>query len=142
MVAALLDGLVLGIPTIILIVVILAASSTTATDPFTGSNTTTVNSTASALSNVIWVAATLLYFGILDGRGQTVGKLALGIAVRSDQTGYPIGTGRGMARRALYILLWAALFIPGLLNVLSPLWDRKRQAWHDHAVGSVVIKVR
>jgi uncharacterized RDD family membrane protein YckC len=119
-----------------------SATTTTIIDPVTGFGTTQTSDTASWLTNVVWVTATLLYFGVLDGRGQTVGKLALGIAVRSEATGHPIGVGRGMARRALYILLWAAFFIPGLLNALSPLWDRKRQAWHDHAVGSVVVKVR
>jgi uncharacterized RDD family membrane protein YckC len=121
----------------ILVGIVLAAGSTTYVD-----GTTTTDAAAKVFANVLWVTATLLYFGLLDGRGQTVGKLALGIAVRSDQTGYAIGPGRGIGRRAVYLLLWAALFVPGIINVLSPLWDRKRQAWHDHAVGSVVIKVR
>ncbi len=136
-VAILVDGLIVAIPVYFLAAVVAGAVGSASPG---GSWT---NSTAAGtIANVIVLAGALLYFGILDGRGQTVGKRALGIAVRSEQTGYPIGIGRAMARRALYVLLWAVFFLPGLLNALSPLWDTKRQAWHDHAVGSVVVKIR
>lgn len=96
----------------------------------------------SVVMTVLMMAAALIYFGFLDGRAQTVGKRALGIAVRSEQTGNPIGVGWAIARRAVYLVLWYAAGIPGIINAMSPLWDSKRQAWHDHAAGSVVIKVR
>jgi uncharacterized RDD family membrane protein YckC len=139
---ALIDGLIVGLPGAVLIGVVVSATSKTAVEPFTGTTTTQANAGAFWAAQLLFIAAALLYFGILDGRGQTVGKQAVGIAVSGDRTGYPIGTGRAMTRRLLYIVLWYVLFIPGLLNALSPLWDPKRQAWHDHAVGSVVIKVR
>jgi uncharacterized RDD family membrane protein YckC len=34
-----------------------------------------------------------------------------------------------------------AFYLPGLIDVLFPLWDPKRQTLHDKAVGSVVVKV-
>ena len=37
------------------------------------------------------------------------------------------------------MVLWWLLLIPGLLDVLSPLWDGRRQTWHDKAVNSVVV---
>jgi hypothetical protein len=33
------------------------------------------------------------------------------------------------------------LIIPGLLDVLQPLWDRKHQTLHDKIVGSVVVQI-
>ena len=87
-------------------------------------------------------AAQLIYFATLDGQGQTVGKRALGIAVRGQASGQPIGFGRALARRLVFGVLWDLLLVPGLVNALSPLWDPGNQAWHDHAVGSVVVTLR
>jgi uncharacterized RDD family membrane protein YckC len=83
----------------------------------------------------------LLYYGLLNGgaRGQTLGKTALGIQVRDATTGGPLGVPRGMVRYLVYAVLFIACVLPGVANVLWPLWDEHRQAWHDHAVGSVVI---
>jgi uncharacterized RDD family membrane protein YckC len=33
------------------------------------------------------------------------------------------------------------LIIPGLLDVLWPMWDRKHQTLHDKLVGSVVVQI-
>jgi uncharacterized RDD family membrane protein YckC len=85
---------------------------------------------------------TLLYYGLLEGGagGASVGKIALGIQVRDANSGGPIGFGKAVLRRFIYQVLWAALFIPGLINGLSPLWDARKQAWHDKAVNSVVVR--
>jgi len=108
---------------------------------------------------IIWGPA-LLYYGCLNGSasGQTVGKRALGISVRSARTGGPIGVLRGVAREAVVVGLGlipivlgvrlglflgdleGVLVLPALLNYLWPLWDARHQAWHDKAVGSVVVE--
>lgn len=84
---------------------------------------------------------TLLYSTVMDGsaRGQTVGKMAMRLQVRDATTGGPIGPGRAFGRRLVYLLLFQALLVPGLINALSPLWDRRHQGWHDKAVNSVVV---
>ena len=84
----------------------------------------------------------LLYYGILNGskRGQTLGKMALGIVVRDARTGGPLGVGRGMGRYAITMLFYVVLVIPFIIDNLSPLWDGRRQAWHDHVVHSVVVE--
>ena len=51
----------------------------------------------------------------------------------------PIGYGKALGRRLLASLFWWLLLIPGLLDVLWPLWDGRRQTWHDKVVGSVVV---
>jgi uncharacterized RDD family membrane protein YckC len=90
------------------------------------------------------VAVGLAYYGLLNGGrlGQTLGKMMLGIQVRDARTGGPLGVGRGLVRYLVYAALFFACVLPGVANVMSPLWDDHRQAWHDHAVGSVVIGSR
>lgn len=85
-----------------------------------------------------WCAAAVFgYFAVLEGRrGQTVGKRATGIKVVDARTGQPIGYGRGVGRFFARILSSA----PCYLGYLWPLWDRRRQAFHDKAVGSVVVR--
>jgi len=139
--ALLIDALVTGIPLAIVVGIVADHTVTTTYNLFTGASTTTVSSAF----GWVWlpvVVAQILYFAILDGLGQSVGKRAVGIAVRSVATGQPIGFGRALARWLIYTVLWWFFLIPGLLNALSPLWDARRQAWHDHAVGSVVVNIR
>jgi len=83
----------------------------------------------------------LAYFGMLEGgaRGASVGKMALHIRVLDATTGGTIGVGRAVLRRFVYLVLFYALFLPGLINVLSPLWDARRQAWHDKAANTLVV---
>lgn len=75
-------------------------------------------------------------------KGQTLGKMALGIRVaRADNGGVP-GWGKAIIRWALPALLG---FIPlvgmlaTLLVYLSLLWDDRRQGWHDKAAATVVV---
>lgn len=89
------------------------------------------------------LALATAYYGLLNGgeRGQTVGKMALGIQVRDASAGGPIGPGRG-AVRYLVVGVGAPLTFGlfALLDGLWPLWDPGRQALHDKVAGSVVIK--
>jgi uncharacterized RDD family membrane protein YckC len=79
------------------------------------------------------------YFTYFTGneQGQTIGKRALGIRVRSDETGGPIGYGRAFGRYAITVV-FGFVFIPWVLDYLWPLWDGKNQTLHDKIVGSVV----
>jgi uncharacterized RDD family membrane protein YckC len=139
-VAIIIDGIMLGVVFAILRGIFGGGN----TIVFNSDGTTTVHTGHLIVAEIIEVLLTLAYFGIFDGseRGQTLGKMALGIATRDINTGGPIGPGRAVLRRLVYTILFALLFIPGLINVLSPLWDQRRQAWHDKAVSSDVIKVR
>ena len=125
--ALLLDSLIIGIPAYIVALVITSHSA---------------GGSSVLVTELVVGIGELLYFAILDGNSQSVGKRALGIAVRSEATGQPIGFGAALARWLIWVVLWWILYIPGLLDALSPLWDSKNQAWHDHAVGSLVVQVR
>ncbi len=84
------------------------------------------------------------YFAFMNGsrRGQTVGKMALGIAVRDARTGGPVGFGRALGRYLIAVVFRVALYIPYVLDSLAPLWDARRQAWHDKVAHSVVVDLR
>ena len=71
--------------------------------------------------------------------GQTIGKASMRIYVGDEQSGEPIGYGRASVRWVTPIFLSAAFYIPGLLNLLWPLWDRQRQALHDKVVNTAVF---
>jgi uncharacterized RDD family membrane protein YckC len=65
--------------------------------------------------------------------------MALNIAVRDAHTGGPIGFWRAVGRYLITCVFYIVLVIPYLIDNLSPLWDGRRQAWHDHVVRSVVV---
>ena len=139
--AFLIDSMILGVAFFIILVVIGAAAQ--------GSKTSTTNNQpltpgqAIAGFTVLFILASipsLLYYGIMNGskRGQTLGKMALSIVVR-DAYRRAIGFWRGVGRYAITIVFSLVLFIPYLIDNLSPLWDTRRQAWHDKVVHSVVV---
>lgn len=146
-VAALIDGAVVGIPVLIVFFVLMAGAFSQATvDPETGAITggegTFVGSILFGYALAIIVP--FIYHWVMNGtsRGQTVGKMALKIQVRDATTGGPIGMGRSLLRE---IVRWGlglvTCGIGGILDVLWPLWDPKRQTLHDKAAGSVVVDV-
>jgi uncharacterized RDD family membrane protein YckC len=87
------------------------------------------------------------YFTLAHGgrSGRTIGERACGIAVRSDPH------RSGVARRAtygqafgravmLYVFGGLSFMGVGAINFLWPLWDVKRQAWHDKVAGTIVVR--
>ena len=144
LVAILIDGMIVGLSTLVVVLVFAAAlgPSTTTNQPQQSS----AGATLGALAG-LWIVLAIpgaVYFGALNGsrRGQTVGKMALGIAVRDAQTGAPIGFWRAVGRNLITVVFSIALYIPYILDSLAPLWDRRRQAWHDKVAHSVVVDVR
>lgn len=81
-----------------------------------------------------------LYFALLNGRGRTVGKRALRISVVDGETLQPIGFGRGAVRELTRIGLWMLMWAPGFIDGLRPLWNDRRQSWHDSAARSIVTR--
>ncbi len=82
----------------------------------------------------------IAYFGYLEGgpKGQTLGKMALGIRVIDFNSGGPIGYGRGVIRYLGRIVSG----IVCLLGYLWMLWDKEKQTWHDKFATSVVVPVQ
>lgn len=97
-----------------------------------------------AFASLLLTAGTIAYQIVLNGnqRGQTVGKMAMGIQVRNVETLGPLGYGRAAARYFVGYALMLACWIPGIVDYLFPLWDDKRQTIHDKAAGSIVVDLR
>ena len=92
------------------------------------------------LANIGGLIIGAIYFTLMDGgpRGQSVGKMALGIRVYDFREGGPIGYGRGFIRWLVKDTLSA---IPLALGYWWMLWDKEKQTWHDKLAGSVVVPV-
>ena len=106
-----------------------------------------------AALDIVAIGGGFIYNGMLDGgpHGQTLGKRLLRIKVIDDNTGELIGPQRGMLRAlpplafGVLGLVSPATFVLGLLAALLdglwPLWQPRRQAWHDMVAGSGVGRV-
>ena len=142
----LLDGVILYVPKAILTVIFFGATR--------GANVFSVRWAAGlVVMGILFAVIDLGYFAILNGgeKGQTVGQMALGIAVRDERTGGAIGPQRAGVRILILEPGIAVGWIPivGLLASLytlvaglSPLWDSRRQGFHDKVAHTDVIKVR
>jgi uncharacterized RDD family membrane protein YckC len=144
-VAFLVDSMILAMSYLLAISVIVAAAG----HHGTASPSTTNNGSGGAGSVVLAIVVAYvlfslplaLYYGIMNGsrRGQTVGKMALGIAVRDARTGQRIGFWRGVGRYSITVVFALVLLVPYLLDNLAPLWNGRNQAWHDRVAHSVVV---
>jgi uncharacterized RDD family membrane protein YckC len=84
-----------------------------------------------------WIGGYWVYFEGSES-GQTPGKHALGIRVRDDSGGRA-SYGQAFGRNIVRVLL-GFLPVVGLINVLWPLWDRKKQCLHDKAASTIVVR--
>ena len=82
--------------------------------------------------------------GIKEGKtGKSLGKERTGSTTLKEATGEPLGAGMGLLRA---LLLWIEIGLIGfcglgLVALLWPLWDPKRQTLlSDKATGAVVYK--
>ena len=125
-----LDGFILAVPTRI---IALAASSGSSGATFGYGLTPGASVAISIINTLVGVA----YYAVLEGtRGQTIGKLALGIKVVDANDGGYIGIPRGIGRYFARFLSAIALG----LGYLWMLWDDRKQCWHDKLVGCVVVR--
>jgi uncharacterized RDD family membrane protein YckC len=112
--AALLDGVLLSVVSVVLGIVLAAAASF-------------------AVSLIIGIAYYVLFEG--GPRGQTPGKSALSIRVIDFGQGGSIGYGRAFIRYIGRIVSSFFLF----LGYFWMLWDKERQTWHDKMANAVVV---
>jgi uncharacterized RDD family membrane protein YckC len=77
---------------------------------------------------------------MLSRRGRTVGNMAVHTRVVDSRTGGPISTGKALGRWASEFVLFLLLIVPGILDLLWPLWDRENQTLHDKMAGTVVLR--
>ena len=79
------------------------------------------------------------YYTYFEGgpRGQTLGKMALGIRVIDFDGGGSIGYGRAAIRYVTSIISAIIIYV----GYLWMLWDKEKQCWHDKTANSVVVPV-
>ena len=85
--------------------------------------------------------APYLWFQWLNGsRGQTPGKRVLHLKVVDQVDGFPIGGQMGLVRWFVgWVISVFTCGIGGLVDLLWPIFDSKKQTLHDKIVGSVVL---
>lgn len=90
---------------------------------------------------LLGVVAGAVYITLMLSRGgQTVGNKAVGTRVVDSQTGGPISAGKALGRWAAEAVLFLLLIVPGIIDILWPLWDRENQTLHDKIAGTVVLR--
>ncbi len=88
--------------------------------------------------SVISLVGPLLYYWLFTGlKGQTPGKIAVGIKVVNAQGNRP-GLASAALREILGKLVSAIVFYLGFLWIV---WDRQKQGWHDKIAITYVVKV-
>ncbi|WP_328333608.1 RDD family protein [Kribbella sp. NBC_00382] len=140
--AALLDGLVSGIPAGIAYAIFIANVIANSDGD---SYTTSSNEGPSAFAVILLILGILASIGlwvwnrvIRQGKtGQSVGKSVLKIKLVDATYFQPIGAGKSLLRDILRGIFDQAC----LLNSLWPLWDDKKQTWHDKVMSTYVVKV-
>lgn len=142
--AYLLDGLIaFGIAIVPFIIggIIIGTTASTTTD---SDGFTTATNAGNPLGYVFLVVGYVALFGfqiwnigVRQGKkGQTLGKQIVGIQVVRAENGQFLGAGAGFLRWLMLAILGGICF----LDFLWPLWDDKKQSWHDKIVGSVVLR--
>jgi uncharacterized RDD family membrane protein YckC len=95
----------------------------------------TIGSVLLAIGAIIQIWQTAWRQG---ARGQSWGKILIGLRTVDVDTLRPIGGPRGMLRWLVDLVL-GAVSILQLLNYLWPLWDQRHQTWADKVARSVVL---
>jgi uncharacterized RDD family membrane protein YckC len=149
-VAAIIDGVIVGVPAQIIGGLIfggLFAVSAPSIDPVTGQVVggstgffASFFASWGAFILTYWVITGAYYTFLHSSRGQTVGKMILKLKVVDEATGSLIPIGRALIRWLIPIPLgFVTCGIVFLLDGLWPLWDVKRQALHDKIAKTLVV---
>jgi len=94
--------------------------------------------TLESLVGIAWLAMAGIYFTVLHrGHGQTIGKAAFGISVRSAATLGAIGTFRSLVRTLGYVVSSTFFGLGFLIVALS----RRKRGWHDLLAGTCVVRL-
>lgn len=88
------------------------------------------------LALVVYLLGYWVYFEGGES-GQTLGKRAVGIRVVGDD-GTRAGYGKAFGRNIVARVIGLIPFV-GLVDVLWPLWDRRKQCLHDKAGSTIVV---
>ena len=93
------------------------------------------------LGNALIFLVGAVYFVALTGsrRGQTLGRMIMKIQVRDEGTGGRVSYVKAGLRYLVGVVLFVLCIVPSVIDLLFPLWDRKRQTLHDKDANTLVI---
>ena len=104
-------------------------------------NATILDGSSFALILLFVLPKAIYDTALIGSRNQTFGKMALHIKVVDELDRVtPIGYMRAFTRWLATAFLWALFTVPGILDHLWPLRDRRRQTFHDKFARSVVVR--
>lgn len=102
-------------------------------------NDSTAGVVIRSVVNLISYAVTIFYYIYFIGaKGQTLGKMAMGIKVVKLPDNSNPGYLSAFLREIIGKILSAFVILLGFFWML---WDPKKQTWHDKIANTVVIKV-
>jgi uncharacterized RDD family membrane protein YckC len=130
-VAAFVDGVIIGLGSLVI------------TIPLSIMAGVSQNDTLSTVSGMIGQLITLVlsygyYVYMISSRGQTLGKMALGIKV------VKIGTDQKPEFTSAFLREVVGKMLSGIvfgLGYLWAIWDKDKQSWHDKIAKTIVVKV-
>jgi uncharacterized RDD family membrane protein YckC len=129
-VAAIIDGFVIGG----IYAAMAATFGTISTDGGAGHWVATMP----AAGSVAYAVVVALYFVLLESyRGQTLGKMAVGIKVIGATTGTPPGLAAATVRTALRVVDGLGSYVVAFVTVLA---TAKRQRLGDLAAHTIVVR--
>jgi len=124
--AYIIDALIVGIPFGIIAGILRVGSSSSGTYGLSG------------VESLVFIAY-LAY--MWSSRGQTIGMIPFNLKVVDADTGGPLTMAKALIRAVvLYAEVLFCICIVGLVGALWMIWDPRRQAIHDKAAGTVVLK--
>jgi uncharacterized RDD family membrane protein YckC len=133
--ALVVDGLITGIPLILISIALLALIPGALTISSNGDGQTAYNTTAQAPLNLVSLAVGFFYFTYFWSTGATPGMRLLGIRVADAQTLGNISFGRAALRYIGYLVSTWCCFI----GLIWAAFDSRRQGWHDKIAGTYVL---
>jgi uncharacterized RDD family membrane protein YckC len=128
-VASLVDGLILGLVFVPFSLVLGGYNYSTQTS----------GSEASPFFTLFMTLVQWAYYVYFTGsKGQTLGKMALGIKVVRKDGVAPVGYGKGFMREIVGKLISSVVLA---LGYLWAIWDKEKQTWHDKIAGTIVVRI-
>ena len=133
LVASLIDGLILSIFYIPISIV----TNATATSNYGANSSYAASGISTILTLILMVIQFAYYVYFIGSRGQTPGKMAMGVKVVRKDAVAPVGYGKAFMREFVGKFISSLILALGYLWIL---WDKEKQGWHDKIAGTIVVR--
>jgi uncharacterized RDD family membrane protein YckC len=145
-IAAVIDGIIVGVPLFILFLVIEGTAfksyldcvnNAIAAGSYSGTCGTLLGYGSIGYFDALSLIVQLVYFSVLwSSLGGTLGQRMLGLHVVDAATGRNIGIGRAVGRYIGYVISAAVL----LIGLIWAAFDPRKQGWHDKMASTFVVR--